>query len=149
MKTLFDPRDRDEILGRLATLQPATARQWGKMDAAQMCAHCSLALEAATGDRPSRQKLFCKILAPFFRKSLLGEKPFGRNSPTDPLLIVADPRDFEAERARLTAVIHRFGNGGPEKATNAVHAFLGPLDGAEWGRIMHKHLDHHLRQFGG
>lgn len=118
------------------------------MDAARMCAHCSLALEAATGERPSRQALIGKILAPFFRKSLLGEKPFSKNSPTNPLLVVADARDFGVERARLTAVIQRFCERGPERAGNAVHAFLGPLDGADWGRFMHKHVDHHLGQFG-
>jgi len=30
-----------------------------------------------------------------------------------------------------------------------VHSFLGRLSGEEWGIMMYKHLDHHLRQFGG
>ena len=29
-----------------------------------------------------------------------------------------------------------------------IHAFFGKLTGEEWGRLMHKHIDHHLRQFG-
>jgi len=29
-----------------------------------------------------------------------------------------------------------------------MHSFLGRLRSDEWGVMMHKHLDHHLRQFG-
>jgi hypothetical protein len=29
-----------------------------------------------------------------------------------------------------------------------MHSFLGRLKSDEWGVMMHKHLDHHLRQFG-
>ena len=54
------------------------------MNAAQMVTHCARALETGTGDRPMKQKFLGKILMPFFRSSILGEKPFSRNSPTDP-----------------------------------------------------------------
>jgi len=26
--------------------------------------------------------------------------------------------------------------------------FFGKLSGKEWGELMYKHIDHHLRQFG-
>ena len=118
------------------------------MAAAQMMAHCSNALEVATGDRPLKQKLIGKIFAPFVRSSLLGEKPFSRNSPTDPAFIVTEEKDFEAEKQRLTGIVNRFCERGPEKASVQVHSFLGKLNGEEWGVMMYKHLDHHLRQFG-
>src|SRR6266540_3068824 len=101
MKNLFDPADRNAILERLATLSCDAARQWGKMDCGQALAHCSIALEAATGDKPRQQMLIGKILARFVRKGILGDKPFSRNSPTDPTFIVAAEKDFEAERRRL------------------------------------------------
>ena len=37
------------------------------MTSAQMLAHCSVALEAGTGDKPRRQQLIGKIFAPFVR----------------------------------------------------------------------------------
>ena len=148
MHSLFDPADRQSVLGRLERLESSAERQWGKMGAAQMLAHCSAAMEAATGETPRKQALIGKIFAPFVRSSLLGEKPFGRNSPTDPTFIVTDERDFEAEKRRLTRLVAVFCESGPEKASAQTHSFLGRLRGEEWGVMMYKHLDHHLRQFG-
>lgn len=149
MESLFEPANRDAILARLAALQPECARQWGKMDPAQMLCHCAIALETGTGDRPMKQKLIGKILMPFFRSSILGEKPFNKNSPTDPTFVVSAPRDFNAERARLTGLIHRFAERGEPAAGKETHAFFGKMTGQEWGELMYKHIDHHLRQFGG
>lgn len=149
MKSLFVPEDREALLQRIQALDPHNARQWGKMNTAQMLCHCSRALETGTGDRPMKQKLLGKILMPFFRSSILGEKPFSKNSPTDPTFVVSDEREFAAERARLTGLIDRFVANGAAQAGTQIHAFFGKMTGEEWGELMYKHIDHHLRQFGG
>lgn len=148
MKTLFDPTDRDAILHRLSILRADSGRQWGKMSASQMVTHCARALETGTGDHPMKQKLIGKILMPFFRSSILGEKPFKKNGPTDPAFVVADERDFSIERAKLVDLITRFVDRGPANAARQTHAFFGKLSGEEWGEVMYKHIDHHLQQFG-
>jgi hypothetical protein len=148
METLFDEKNRSALLARIAALQPAATRQWGKMNVAQMLCHCARALEVATGDQPKKQSLIGKILSPFVRSSVLGEKPFGKNSPTDPSFVVSDEQDFSAERSRLVALVDRFAARGPEPADAQTHSFFGKLSGDEWGRLMYKHIDHHLRQFG-
>src|SRR5690242_7542412 len=84
MQNLFDAEDRDRILRRLSTLELSSPRQWGKMNPAQMLAHCAIALEVPCGDRVKKQALIGRVLAPFVRSSVLGEKPFGHNAPTDP-----------------------------------------------------------------
>ena len=48
MKNLFESDTVNEILSRIDKLQPASPRQWGKMDSAQMLAHCSAAMAMAT-----------------------------------------------------------------------------------------------------
>ncbi len=148
MRSLFDPPDRQSVLVRLGQLQSGAPRQWGKMNAAQMLAHCSVAMEMATGETPRKQKLIGKLLSPFVRSSLLGEKPFGKNSPTDPAFIVTEEKDFEAEKQRLARLVNTFCDSGPERASAHTHSFLGRLRGEQWGVMMYKHLDHHLRQFG-
>ena len=148
MKTLFFEADREEILKRIDRLQPAAAREWGKMAPAQALAHCSVALEAGTGDKPRKQGLAGRLLAPFFRGRILGEPPFPKNSPTDPTFVVSDERDFAAEKKRLLSVVGRFCQLGPSNAAKQTHSFLGRMSGEEWGVMMYKHLDHHLRQFG-
>ncbi len=148
MKSLFVADDRESVVTRLQALRPESVRQWGKMTPAQMLSHCAIALESGTGDRPMKQALIGKILMPFFRSSILGEKPFKRNSPTDPTFVVSNECDFEAERTRLLALIERFVARGPAAAGTQVHSFFGKMTGEEWGELMYKHLDHHLRQFG-
>lgn len=148
MHSLFVPADREALSRRLAELRPEASRQWGKMDPGQMLAHCALGLEAVLSDRPAKQVFLGKLLAPFIRGSVLGDRPFKRHAPTDATFVVADPRPFEAERLRLATVIDRFVQRGPRAVDQAVHLFFGRLSGDEWGILMYKHLDHHLRQFG-
>lgn len=118
------------------------------MGAAQMLCHCAIALETGTGDRPMKQKLIGKILMPLFKKKLLGDQPFQKNSPTDPSFVVRNECDFVAERARLVALIDRFVQLGAGSAGAQTHAFFGRLTGEQWGELMYKHIDHHLQQFG-
>ena len=148
MQNLFNPEDRDALLRRLSGLQPSSVRQWGKMNGAQMLAHCSVTLEVACGDRIKTQRLFGRVLAPFVGSSVLGAKPFTRNAPADPDSKIGDERDFEKEKARVASLVDRFFSRGPANAEGLVHSFFGRLTGDQWGRLMYKHLDHHLRQFG-
>lgn len=148
MPTLFDPADRDALLARLDRLEAATPRQWGSMTPAQALAHCAVPLESVTGLHPMRQRLIGKLLAWLVKGKVLGDQPFGRDSPTDKDFVVKDDRDLDAERGRVKELVARFAERGPGKAAEAEHAFFGRLSGEEWGRLMAKHLDHHLRQFG-
>jgi hypothetical protein len=148
MLNLFEAADRDALQRRLSALQPSSPRQWGKMNVSQMLAHCAIALEVPCGDRVKSQRLFGRVLAPFVKSSVLGLKPFTHNAPTDPEYRIGDDREFEAEKARLLALVERFCRRGPASADGVVHSFFGRLTGDEWGRLMFKHLDHHLRQFG-
>jgi hypothetical protein len=148
MMSLFDDASRATLLTRLAGLGADADRQWGKMDPAQAMAHLATALEAATGDTPTKQTLLGKLLTPFFRKSILGEKPFGKNGPTAPAFVISDAREFERERARVTSLIDALVAAGPEAAGRQTHVFFGAMTGDEWGRLHAKHIDHHLQQFG-
>lgn len=148
METLFDPAGRDRVLARIERLRPDATRVWGTMDPAQTMAHCALAMEAATGDAKLARPLFARLLGRFFKGWIVGPKPFSKDSPTHPQLVTREPKDFDAEKARLVASIRKFCDAGPASAARFEHAFVGRLTGEEWGRVQHKHLDHHLRQFG-
>jgi hypothetical protein len=98
MKNLFAPSDRQQILERLDRLQEGATRQWGKMEPAQMCAHCVVALEVGTGDLVRDHSFIGKVLGRFVKGSLLGEKPFSKNSPTDLLSSSAVPATSRRRR---------------------------------------------------
>jgi len=147
MPSLYDAEARDDVLRRLSTLEPSSPRQWGKMTVAQMLAHCASALEVPCGDRVEKQAFLGRVLAPFVRPSVLGNKPMSRNAPTSPSLRISDDREFGREHERLVAIVQRFCSRGPAAADGIVHSFFGRLSADQWGRLMYKHLDHHLRQF--
>jgi len=148
MKNLFQPEAVDEVIARIDTLQPATQRQWGKMDVAQMMAHCSAALDMASGQLILPRLLIGRLLGPFVKPIYTNEKPFSRNNPTDKKLVMADQRDFRREQDRLKLKVRQFHEGGEGGCTRHPHPFFGELTPQAWSRGMYKHLDHHLRQFG-
>lgn len=149
MKNLFDPAAADEVRTRLERLGPDSERLWGKMNAAQAVAHCSAGMEMAVGDIVSPRLLLGRIIGAIVKPMALGnDEPMRRNSPTVPDLVVKDERDLGAEGKRLCGLIDRFVIAGPAGCTTHPHGFFGQLTPQEWGILMYKHLDHHLRQFG-
>jgi len=148
-RNLFQLECVDEIKGRLRQLSPSNARQWGKMSAAQMLAHCSAGLEMAAGEICPPRELIGRIIGRAVKRvALRAEEPMRRNSPTAKELVMTGEMDFDAERKRLNSLIERFRAAGPSGCTRHPHAFFGPLTPDEWSILMYKHLDHHLRQFG-
>lgn len=147
MKNLFDPSTAEEVSHRVLRLRPDSEKRWGKMDPAQMLAHCSLWMEMATGIRNPPRSWSGRIFGRLAKKLVLS-RPIRRNMPTEPSLLVNDNRDFAEERQRLLEWIMRFNTGGPEKCTRSPHSFFGHMTPAEWAILTYKHFDHHLRQFG-
>lgn len=149
MKSLFDPATATEIKTRIARLRPASERQWGRMNAAQAMAHCATTMEWAVGDSFAPRMFVGRIVGPLVKSKVLkDDAPMRRNAPTAKSLVVANERDLASERQRLSTLIDRFSEGGPQGCTKHAHTFFGYLTPDEWARLMYKHLDHHLRQFG-
>jgi hypothetical protein len=148
MKPLFEAARAEEVKQRLAQLKPDSPRQWGKMDPAQMLAHCSMAFEMAEGKIVAPRIMIGRLLGPFAKKALIikGE-PMRRNSQTTLAVLVTDERNFVVEKKRLLDTINRFVTGGPAICTRQPHFFFGPLTPEEWASLMYQHLDHHLQQF--
>jgi hypothetical protein len=148
MKNLFNPADTKELLDRIEQLTPETQHRWGKMDVAQMMAHCSILLRIARGiDKPKRRWLGI-LLGPLVKQSFFGDRPFPKNSPTDRSFIVVDNKRFEEEKQTLISHIQAFSTGGPDACTTHPNPFFGHLTPDEWARGQYKHIDHHLQQFG-
>jgi len=149
MKNLFETAAANEITDRMAHLRPDSARQWGKMNVAQMLAHCSAAIGMAEGKVTPPRILLGRLLGPLAKKSLIvNGEPMRRNAMTEKSLLVTDEREFMVERQRLRESIDSFASGGPGMCTKHPHFFFGPLTPVEWAVLMYQHLDHHLRQFG-
>jgi hypothetical protein len=149
MRSIFEPNASQVIKQRISRLRPDSERQWGKMNAAQAVAHLSKGIEQALGDVLPPRLLIGRLIGGYVKsKALSDDAPMRRNSPTVPGFAVLDDRDFLAERDRLNGLIDRVIAGGPAGCTTHPHSFFGKMTPQQWGILMYKHLDHHLRQLG-
>ena len=145
VKNLFDAEVKAAIIGRIDQLSPQTAALWGKMNVAQMLAHCQVPMGVAVGSHKLKGSFLLRLIGPFFKKLLFNDKPYKKNLGTDKSFIIADERKFEEEKQKLVDMINRFTIA---NMVDAPHPFFGKLTKEEWSKGTWKHLDHHLSQFG-
>jgi hypothetical protein len=148
MKSLFDTAAYNEVKQRINNLTPQSQRQWGKMEPAQMLAHCKEAFKVPLSDKAYPPMMLGKLLGWMMKHKLYNDSLWGKNAPTAPDFIIKDQRDFEKEKQELIALIDKFHTSGPEKIGNFPHPFFGTFTKDQWAQSAYKHLDHHLRQFG-
>jgi len=144
-RDLFDPTVHDGVLERLGGLTEDTAPQWGTMDAAQMCAHCSEVLEVSTGKPLEGTPWYVGLMRGLIKKLVLSDRPYPRSTRTHPQYVVTSDLDFAVEHARLLGAISaaQASAGSPKR-----HPLFGQMTAEENGWAAYKHLDHHLTQFG-
>jgi Protein of unknown function (DUF1569) len=148
MKNLFQTDTAAEVKERIAGLTPNSPRLWGKMSAGQAVAHCCVSMKWALGEIVPPRMFVGRVIGGVIKPLVLGDdKPMRRNSPTAPTLIVQDERDLAVEKQRLSHLLDRFVEDGPQAFAVRPHCFFGKLTPDEWAILMYKHLDHHLRQF--
>jgi hypothetical protein len=145
MKSIFNEADYTEIVNRLNKLTPSSPRKWGKMDAAQMLAHCNMIHRQLLGKIPPG-KLPNFVLRWIIKRIILSPKPYKPSLPTGPEMIKANPEDFEKEKREMLEYLEDIYRKG-ESYDWRPHAAIGKLTGKEWGWVLWKHLDHHFRQF--
>jgi hypothetical protein len=108
VKNLFDAAVKQELIGRINTLTPNSKALWGKMNVAQMLAHCQMPLGVATGKHILKRNLLFSLIGPLFKKQLFNETPFKKNLPTDKTFIIANPQEFAKEKQLLIDMINSF-----------------------------------------
>jgi hypothetical protein len=148
MKNLFDKGTYTEITSRMNMLTPGSERQWGKMDVAQMLAHCREAFKVPLADKKIPHSILGLLVGWMIKSKLYNDSPWKKNLPTSPNFIIKDKRDFEKEKQELSGLINQFYNGGPENVGLFPHPMFGRFTPEQWGQSMYKHLDHHFKQFG-
>lgn len=148
MQNLFHPETFQSVVDRIHQLTPASQRQWGKMDAAQMMAHCRTAFDFPISDKPAPRMLMGYLMGWIFKPKTYNDEPYKKNLPTAKMLTFTDPRDFEMEKTGLLQNIQTFYQMGPGVAGKHPHPMFGRYTPEQWGKFMFKHLDHHLQQFG-
>jgi hypothetical protein len=148
VRNLYDPKVSASILQRLENVQPGSVRKWGKMSPAQMFKHMNTAYRVAIGREklPPHQPMAAIAANPLGRWLMIDVFPWPQGSPTAPEFIVKGDAEFDQEKVALKATIAEFLSTDP--SIKGSHPIFGKMDKTGWGKLMYKHTDHHLRQFG-
>jgi hypothetical protein len=148
MKSIFETAAREEITRRINSLTPQHSAHWGKMNVYQMLVHGAKSDDMMHGAVVIPRVFIGRIIGKMIlRKSLKDQQPFGKNSPTSPVLKTHSiaPGDFEKARTEWLSRVEKYSD---FKNTAFVHPFFGPMTKEQIGWFVYKHADHHLRQFG-
>lgn len=148
MDNIFDKKISDQVIKRIEKLKFDSSAVWGKMDVAQMLAHCCVTYQLIYDKAPPKPSRFQKlILTLLIKKIVVGEKPYKINSRTSPDFLITEAKDFDKEKSRLITYINKTQLLGKEHFENKESHSFGALSSTEWNNMFYKHLDHHLHQF--
>jgi hypothetical protein len=146
-KTVFDAAAREALLKRVMLVQTGTQPKWGQMNSVKMLRHLSASFEMALGELPCAPK-------PGPMKNWLAHWlvidspiPWPKGAPTAPEIISQPTAGVEEEQQRVRVCLERIAARG-DAGTYADHPAFGKLSSAQWGRLIWRHVDHHLWQFG-
>ena len=147
MKNINNVIDYAEIVDRVKLLSNVNVRKWGKMTLQQMLVHCTTQLQLALGEIAFKQQ------GSFMMRTAIGKWiafsnipwPKGSNTPNEMNAEINNfiLSDIEIEKMELLTYLSKV-----LKASQlSPHPFFGMLSQKEWGKLIFKHIDHHLKQF--
>ena len=148
MQNIFNSSDYNKIETRINGLNSDSKSQWGTMDVAEMIEHCTLQLKLALFEIEGRKNESSLILRTKFGRFVgLYALPWQKGAITPSQMNIKQQsisvKSFEEERQQLLNYLSQAIN----KKTFQEHPIFGKLNKKDWGRLIWKHLDHHLRQF--
>lgn len=146
MKSIYNPKDNDQMIARINSLTPESQALWGKMSVDQMLKHTNEALIVAFGEKTLNINFFMRFLGKMMKNKIFNSE-FKKNSPTAPEFIFTEKYDFDEVKKELISNINRL-TIGHDSIKVLDHPFWGKMTYDEWNKLIWNHLDHHLRQFG-
>jgi hypothetical protein len=147
-KSIFDAGVIDELMDRVSGLAAEDRAKWGKMNPTEMLSHCNKAIhKTLSWDRKLRKATFKQHMVkwmalyifPRFPKNVKTSSAFETHGNVSNL-------EFENQKSMYKELLLKLQH--LDKSLSAPHPYFGPLTHQEWGLVIWKHLDHHLKQFG-
>jgi len=141
----------DQFILCVRKIDPSALPKWGKMNAQQMVEHVSGFFKVST-NRLKFPLVTPPELIPKYYAFLMSEKEFRENTkapvlPEDPLPVrFGSMDDAIGDLERQVSYFFEFFSDEPGKKT--LHPAFGELNFGEWVQLHHKHVKHHLKQFG-
>ncbi|MGZ3867281.1 MAG: DUF1569 domain-containing protein [Bacteroidia bacterium] len=150
MKTVNQQEVKMELLGRIKKISPASLALWGKMNAHQVICHLTDQLRDLEGERPVKYRgnpVLKFIVRPLLSRIENWPKAIFPAAPDyDQLKNGTRPTDFETDKQKLLQMFAELDMSEAKKLP--LHPAFGKLTNEQYARIVYKHFDHHLKQFG-
>ncbi len=148
-KNIFTTSDYDTTITRIQQLNINSTAHWGKMNVLQMLEHCTIQLKMALNILPESKPEGAAILKTGLGKWLgLYVIPWSKGTTSPSAMNMelnnAALATFEKEKTILLELLQQV----LLKSEFNAHPFFGKLNKKDWGRLIWKHLNHHLTQFG-
>ena len=149
LPNIFTTEVSNNVIARIQTLNPESQALWGRMNVAQMLAHCNVTYEMIFTDKHKAPTGFMKlIMILIVKNAVTNVKPYKPNLKTAPAFIIADKKEFEVEKSRLIQHIKQTQELGQSYFDGKQSLSFGVLSAEQWNNMLYKHLNHHLAQFG-
>ena len=146
MKSAHSADVRSELVERVNRLEPGTPAKWGKFTAPRMVCHLSDSLRMAIGDLDVASKNLPVRFFPL-KQLLIYMVPMAKGLPTAPELIARTTDAWAGELEEFATLLATFARH-PQSAPWPDHPAFGRMSRNDWGVLVYRHSDHHLRQFG-
>ncbi len=146
-EVIFNAINFLEIYSRMANLKPDAQRQWGKMNVVQMLNH----LKIATGSGlkiyhlKDESSFLSRGIIKFVALRVLKQLPRNVNGPEGFKVERYNALDFNTEKEQVLNVLKK---AHLSTGKSYSHPLFGTMSRELWGRLIYRHFDHHLRQFG-
>ncbi|MBI3502769.1 MAG: hypothetical protein HY063_13340 [Bacteroidetes bacterium] len=134
----------------LRSLEPTAKGKWGKMNAQQMVEHLTDSTRVATGKEYQKKEL-TEELTEKARKFFLGDKPFRENTTNHLLPVQPNPvRNLSMENSikEFETELNEFFSMFEDSQRTTINPFAGKFNFEQWVHLLHKHFQHHAKQFG-
>jgi hypothetical protein len=147
MKSIFNEKDRIELIERINKLTPDTIPEWGKMNSSRMLEHCTISIKLALNEfEPELNEEFLKV-GRLVKDKVFETEVFGKELPTTKEFLMLENGDFDLNKKIFIDYINKFSVLNPQIELHGKHPYFGELTMKEWGMLIWKHTNHHLIQF--
>ena len=147
MKSVWQDDSRQELNDRVGRLVWDRRAEWGRFTAPKMVCHLADSLRMAMGDLTVARKTL-PIRYPPLKQFIIYWAPFPKSAPTASELLAREPKAYVDDVADVQALLARAGSA-RTTVSWPEHPVFGALSKRAWGVLIYRHMDHHLRQFGG
>ena len=141
---------KNHFIENLKKINPTTKPVFGKMNVHQMIEHMNMAFQQASGLLPVSALHDDEMTAKLYR-FMMSEVPFKDNTPnsllpdepSNPIHSTINYSILELKNS-IDLFFKTYENNSEKRNLNP---FFGNLNDVEWTQLLHKHAQHHLRQF--